>query len=394
VAERYAKGEGELLTGLDLANFAAWWDAEKPRAAWAERHGGQFERVKQFLSDSRAAADARGAAERERAEHERTRLLRQRGILAAVLLMTLLFAGVSYSQWRSNQAQRQVAEAQTRMAEAQKQEAQAQKQQAEAQKQEAEAQKQEAEAQKREAEGQKQNAIAQRVTADEMRKEAQDQEERVKRTLGALQEEKAKTDSALAEARRARREADFLLGLPGMLTAARTYLTRVKPDEVKPIVADLRRTSFTPSVALSTDELGVSIRGYDVVAYFRDGKARFVGDAANYAIWGGGIWLFASDKNRSEFLADPARYVPEYGGFCAYCMALGHKVHGDPQYWEVHGGRLYLHETQVVREEWLKTPERYIADANKQWPALSRRPVNTTSNIGLSEQLKEALAER
>ena len=89
--ERYARGEGGLLTGLDLQNLAAWWDSIRPTAAWAQRNGGQFESVRHFLEQSRLAENQRSAAARALELRERNRLRRfVAGLGAAVVVFAAL----------------------------------------------------------------------------------------------------------------------------------------------------------------------------------------------------------------------------------------------------------------------------------------------------------------
>jgi hypothetical protein len=86
--ERYSRGEGDLLTGLDLGALAAWWESVNPTRAWASRHGGEFEKVSAYLDASRRADAAQTEAERRRQMRE-TYGLR---IGLAVLLTALAFA--------------------------------------------------------------------------------------------------------------------------------------------------------------------------------------------------------------------------------------------------------------------------------------------------------------
>ena len=86
---------------------------------------------------------------------------------------------------------------------------------------------------------------------------------------------------------------------------------------------------------------GLAAHGFDAVAYFTDGKAEVGSDS--YAVaHAGGTYRFMSKAHLDQFKSDPDKYVPAYGGFCAYGAALGKKFDGDPRYWKIVGGKLYL----------------------------------------------------
>lgn len=98
--ERHARGEEDLLGGLNLANIAAWWDQEEPNEAWAEGHGGGYAKVRAFLEESRAREEEAARREKERAEKER-RSLRVRGAFyLASALVAVVFAVYGFHNQR------------------------------------------------------------------------------------------------------------------------------------------------------------------------------------------------------------------------------------------------------------------------------------------------------
>jgi len=115
---------------------------------------------------------------------------------------------------------------------------------------------------------------------------------------------------------------------------------------------------------------GLAISGYDPVAYIAEGRARR-GASAYHADWRGSRWLFVSSANRDAFLAEPDRYAPRYGGWCAYGMAHGYKAPIDPEAWTVVGDRLYLNYSKSVRRTWLGDVPGFLAKADAHWPAVS-----------------------
>jgi YHS domain-containing protein len=119
---------------------------------------------------------------------------------------------------------------------------------------------------------------------------------------------------------------------------------------------------------------GVAIRGYDPVAYFRDGVPR-LGRPEFSVRHGGATWHFASAEHKALFEADPRRYVPAYGGFCAYGTSRGYLVKIEPEAWSIVEGRLYLNYDLDVRKTWLGDTSKFIARANGNWPRLSSADV-------------------
>jgi len=119
---------------------------------------------------------------------------------------------------------------------------------------------------------------------------------------------------------------------------------------------------------------GVAIRGYDPVAYFRDNGPR-PGRPEFSARHGGATWYFASAENKALFEADPERYLPAFGGFCAYGTSRGYLVKIEPEAWSIVDGRLYLNYDLNVRKTWLGRTQTYIARADGNWPRLTAKDV-------------------
>ena len=109
-----------------------------------------------------------------------------------------------------------------------------------------------------------------------------------------------------------------------------------------------------------------AIRGYDPVAYFSEQDA-VPGNPLTAYDFQGSRWIFASEFNRSLFIADTGRYMPQYGGYCAYAMSKGFAVSIDPNAWSIVDDKLYLNYSLRVRKTWLKNREVYIAKADKKW---------------------------
>lgn len=117
---------------------------------------------------------------------------------------------------------------------------------------------------------------------------------------------------------------------------------------------------------------GYAADGADVVAYFSlDADARGVpGTEAFTTEWNGARWRFTSAENLAAFQADPSRFAPQYGGYCAWAVAQGYTAHGDIDAWHVENGRLYLNYNKRIRNRWRKDISGFIAQADANWPGL------------------------
>lgn len=124
---------------------------------------------------------------------------------------------------------------------------------------------------------------------------------------------------------------------------------------------------------INTDSAGVAILGYDPVAYFTDARA-VVGTPEFTARHEGATWQFASAAHRDAFVANPTRYAPQFGGYCAYGVAGNYKVKIDPEAWRIEDGKLYLNYDLAVQRRWYSDIPGYIARATRNWPGLREGP--------------------
>lgn len=121
----------------------------------------------------------------------------------------------------------------------------------------------------------------------------------------------------------------------------------------------------------STD--GVAINGYDAVAYFSDRKP-VKGSAAFTTIYRGVTFHFASAAHRDAFAKNPENYAPQYGGYCAFGTAQGHKAPTEPQAFTVIDGKLYLNYNDDVRKTWRTDVGANIKKANDNWASVKKQP--------------------
>lgn len=119
---------------------------------------------------------------------------------------------------------------------------------------------------------------------------------------------------------------------------------------------------------------GVAIKGYDAVAYVNDQRP-VKGSESWQTTYKGSKFLFASAANRDAFAAQPERFAPQFGGYCAYGTASGYKVDTRPEAFAVVDGKLYLNYNTRVLEIWNKDRTAKITQAEANWPEVSKMPV-------------------
>ena len=112
-----------------------------------------------------------------------------------------------------------------------------------------------------------------------------------------------------------------------------------------------------------------AIHGYDPVAYFKENKP-VKGDKKYYLTWKSANWYFISQQNLDAFKANPGMYAPQYGGYCAYGLANGHKATTEPDAWLILNGKLYLNYNKDIQVKWKEKQAEYIQTADKIWPGI------------------------
>lgn len=113
----------------------------------------------------------------------------------------------------------------------------------------------------------------------------------------------------------------------------------------------------------------LAVGGHDPVAYFTEGRP-VKGDRQFSLRHLGAEWRFASAANRDAFAAAPEKYAPQYGGYCAWAVSQGYTASGDPQFWKVVDGKLYLNYDASVQKKWEVDIPGFITKADKNWPAV------------------------
>ena len=120
---------------------------------------------------------------------------------------------------------------------------------------------------------------------------------------------------------------------------------------------------------LNLDKTGVAIQGYDPVAFFTDNKP-VKGDPKFLAKRDGAIYFFASPEHKALFLQNPAKYEPQFGGYCAYGVSRNKLVEIDVDAFQIVDGKLLLQYSKGVRDDFNEDAKANLARANANWPGL------------------------
>jgi YHS domain-containing protein len=135
------------------------------------------------------------------------------------------------------------------------------------------------------------------------------------------------------------------------------------------------QTASAEGVVNASSWTGTAIEGYDPVAYFEEGRP-VEGDSDYAHEWMDATWYFASAENRDKFAADPAKYAPQYGGYCAWAVSQGYTATIDPQAWAIVDDKLYLNYSLDVQKQWQQDVPGNITKADANWPGIRTELAN------------------
>jgi hypothetical protein len=113
----------------------------------------------------------------------------------------------------------------------------------------------------------------------------------------------------------------------------------------------------------------LAVGGHDPVAYFTEGRP-VKGDKQFTFKYLGAEWRFTSAAHRDAFAAAPEKYAPQYGGYCAWAVSQNYTASGDPQYWKIVDGKLYLNYDADIQKKWEQDIPGFITKADRNWPAV------------------------
>ena len=112
-----------------------------------------------------------------------------------------------------------------------------------------------------------------------------------------------------------------------------------------------------------------AVGGYDAVSYFTENKPVEGSSQFQYQ-YKGADWYFSRQENLDAFVANPEKYAPQFGGYCAWAVSQGQTSRGDPKQWDIVDGKLYLNYNAQVKSRWSENKEALIKAGNKYWPEI------------------------
>ena len=147
-------------------------------------------------------------------------------------------------------------------------------------------------------------------------------------------------------------------------------------------IAPALAATTAPAVSATN---GVAIQGYDPVAFFTAGAPQ-KGRVEHSYEYEGATWRFASADSLATFISDPSRYAPQFGGYCAWAVSQHYLAPGDPRFWKIVDGKLYLNANARAKELWEAEEADAIKRGHANWPAVltdnqehGSRPLSTQS---------------
>jgi YHS domain-containing protein len=122
----------------------------------------------------------------------------------------------------------------------------------------------------------------------------------------------------------------------------------------------------------------VILKGYDPVAYFKQGKA-VRGNPSITSTYKGATYFFASREDKADFDKSPVKFEPQYGGFCANSMAKGERHDVDPKVFRVYKEKLYVCSSPAALKEFSTNLDTNISKADQNWLKIGPTTYNTES---------------
>jgi YHS domain-containing protein len=173
------------------------------------------------------------------------------------------------------------------------------------------------------------------------------------------------------------------IAVPSILNAASLFLNPSKIAKDNGIVVLAEQSAKpAPKARLNVDSNGVILKGYDPVAYFTRHQA-VKGNPAVQTRFRGAIYYFASVADKVAFNKNPSKYVPQYGGFCAYHLSKGELKDSDPTAFLIYKGKLYICSASDSAKEFRGNIDQNIRRADDFWVPASRAQGQPYSRLGL-----------
>lgn len=122
----------------------------------------------------------------------------------------------------------------------------------------------------------------------------------------------------------------------------------------------------------NVDKDGLALQGYDPVAFFTDGKP-VLGKEEFHSSFHDATYRFASAEHQAMFEKNPAKYEPQFGGFCAYGVAKGHLAPVKIDAFQIVKDRLLMQYDSEVKNAFNKDQHGNLETADKNWPTLNAK---------------------
>jgi YHS domain-containing protein len=131
---------------------------------------------------------------------------------------------------------------------------------------------------------------------------------------------------------------------------------------------------LVPVIAHASDRVStVAVQGYDLVSYHQGDGIPTRGNGNHVVHHNGASYLFATSANKMAFMANPEKYLPAFGGYCAYGVTKHKKFISDPMAYTLVNGKLYLNLNKDVQRIWSQDIAGHIAAARKIWPEIKEK---------------------
>ena len=136
------------------------------------------------------------------------------------------------------------------------------------------------------------------------------------------------------------------------------------------VQAGMQKTNSAHNTGVANSIVGV--QGYDLVSY-RNSEKPLRGNGNHIAEHHGITYQFVNEENKEAFAKNPHKYLPAYGGYCAYGVAVGKKFVGDPDVWKIVDSRLYLNLDNKIQGIWNKDISGNIQKAESNWTQIKNK---------------------
>ena len=141
------------------------------------------------------------------------------------------------------------------------------------------------------------------------------------------------------------------------------------------LIAAMATVAFASPSASFADTVANSVigaRGYDLTTFFSSEKPAH-GTGHHVATYDGVDYLFTSDENKKAFEADPQKFLPAFGGFCAFGASIGKKFVADPDVYDIVDNKLYFNLDTKIRAIWAKDITGNVKKAETNWKTIGTK---------------------